>query len=327
MERSRFYEPLAAKNPLRGNMVPVHDPALTRAADGSWRIYDTDIPFLRSEHFLEQRCSGDLLEWHGCGYVFAQLPAWICTGYPEVKDLWAPDVSYFNGSYHLYYAVSVLGSQHSAIGLATNTTLDERDPRYRWVDHGPVITSRPGDDFNAIDANVFVETGTKPHVWLNYGSYWRGIFQQELDPATGKLLAGAPRYHLAEQPTDRQGSVEGASMVAHDGWYYLFASAGFCCLMPIERDTYQQIVGRSRSPHGPFVDQQGDALLKGGGTVLLSTDRNWLAPGGGSVWQSSDGQQTLLTFHALHQSQNGALDLWIERVLWNEDWTMLQPLP
>lgn len=326
MERSRFFTPLPAEDPLRGNMVPVHDPALMRAADGTWRIYDTDLPFLHSEHFLEQRCSRDLTEWHGCGYVFADLPAWVRAKYPEVKDLWAPDISYFNGLYHLYYAVSVLGSQHSAIGLATNVTLDERDPRYGWVDQGPVIASKPGGDFNAIDANVFIESGAEPHIWLNYGSYWRGIFQQELDPATGKLLPGARRYHLAEQPTNRNGSVEGASMIAHGGWYYLFASVGYCCLIPIERDNYQQIVGRSRSPHGPFVDEKRNPLLKGAGTVLLTTDPNWLAPGGGSAWQSPDGEQTLLTFHALHQSQNGALYLWIERVLWKEDWPVIRPI-
>lgn len=328
MERSRWFTPLPADNPLRGNVVPVHDPSLTQAEDGTYRLYDTDIPFLKSEHFLEQRCSRDLVQWHGCGYVFDTLPGWVRTAFPEVPDLWAPDISFFNGEYHLYYAVSVLGSQHSAIGLATNATLDERSPRYRWVDRGLILSSGPGDDFNAIDPNVTIEklAGGKTHVWLNYGSYWRGIFQRELDPHTGTLLPGGRRYHLAEQPTDQNGSVEGASLLAHGGWYYLFASVGYCCLMPIERDTYQQVVGRSRSVHGPFVDEGGRSLAKGGGTVLLTSDGNWLAPGGGSVWASPDGQQALIAFHALHRSQNGAMDFWLEKVRWVEDWPVLEPL-
>ena len=329
MEPSRFFHPLPATDPLRGNMVPVHDPSLIRAEDGSFRVYDTDIPFLRSPHFLEQRCSRDLQEWHGCGYVFPMLPGWVSAGFPEVKDLWAPDISFFNGKYHLYYAASTLGSQHSGIGLATNATLDERRPGYHWVDHGPVVTSKAGDDFNAIDPNVTIEpvAGGQSRVWLNYGSYWRGVFQQELDPGTGKLLPGSRRYHLAEQPTDRNGSVEGSSLVEHNGWYYLFASVGYCCLMPIERDTYQEVVGRSRSVHGPFADEQGRSLLGGGGTVLLTSDGPWLAPGGGSVWQSAGGRESLLAFHALHRSQNGALDLWVVRIRWVDDWPVLDPLP
>ncbi len=329
MRLSSLFRPLPAADPLHGNMVPLHDPSLIRAEDGSYRVYGTDIPFLQSPHFLEQRCSRDLLEWHGCGYVFPSLPGWVRSGFPEVEGLWAPDISLFNGEYHLYYAASTLGSQHSGIGLATNATLDERRPDYRWVDHGLVITSKKGDDFNAIDPNITIEpvAGGRSRVWLNYGSYWHGIFQLELDPRTGKLLPDGKRYHLAEQPTDRNGSVEGSSLVKHNGWYYLFASAGYCCLIPIERDTYQQVVGRSRSVHGPFVDEHGQPLLRGGGTVLLTSDDRWLAPGGGAVWQDAEGKQSLIAFHALHQSQNGALDLWVERIRWAGDWPVLEPLP
>lgn len=329
LQRCRFCRPLPATDPLRGNVVPVHDPSLVRAEDGSYRVYSTDIPFLRSPNFLEQRCSRDLLEWHGCGYVFPSLPSWVRAGFPEVEGLWAPDLSFFNGKYHLYYAASTLGSQHSGIGLATNTTLDGDRPGYHWADHGPVITSEAGDDFNAIDPNVTIEPvpGGKPRVWLNYGSYWHGIFQQELDSRTGKLLAGGKRYHLAEQPADRNGSVEGSSLVRHNGWYYLFASVGYCCLMPIERDTYQQIVGRSRSVHGPFVDEHGQPLLRGGGTVLLTSDDRWLAPGGGAVWQDADGKGSLIAFHALHRPENGAMHLWVERICWAGDWPLLAPLP
>lgn len=311
-------------------MVPVHDPSLIRRTDGTYMIFDTDIPFLLPEHFIEQRCSTDLLSWHGCGYVFDQVPLWVRRDYPEVTGLWAPDISYFHGLYHLYYAASVLNSQHSAIGLATNVTLDPRDPRNHWVDRGKVIVSENGGSFNAIDANIFIEPAGRngePRVWLNYGSFWKGIFQQELDPATGKLLAGSGVVHLAEQPVSRRGAVEGAAMIEHHGWFYLFASVGLCCDIPIEHDTYQEIVGRARSPQGPFTAEDGGALLRGGGTVLLSGDANWIGPGGASLWQDKAADQTLVTFHALHRRQNGALDLWVERVLWKDDWPVLQPLP
>ena len=332
MDLSTAYTALPASDPLQGDIVPVHDPSIMRRADGSYIAFSTDLPFLHSSHFLAERCSADLLTWSNCGYVFDTMPAWATASYPEAQGIWAPDISWFGGAYHLYYSVSSLGSQHSAIAVATNPTLDPADPRYRWTDQGAVLTSSTGADFNAIDPNVFVDSsvgasGGQPRVWLNYGSFWGGIYQQELDPATGRLLPGATRYHLAQQPPARNGAIEGAAMVAHNGWYYLFASVGVCCNIPIDQDTYQQIAGRSRSVHGPFIAEDGGSLLQGGGTVLATSDQNWLAPGGGSLWQSPDGQQTLLTFHALQRSQNGALDLWVVGVNWRDDWPVLEPLP
>jgi arabinan endo-1,5-alpha-L-arabinosidase len=316
---------------MLGDMAPVHDPSIMRRADGSYIVYTTDLPFLNSPHFIAQRCSADLVTWAPCGYVFDTMPAWVTAQFPDAVGIWAPDISFFGGSYHLYYSVSTLGSQHSALGVATNVTLDPADPRYKWVDGGEVLASSAGADFNAIDPNVLVDSGSasthgQKHVWLSYGSFWGGIYQQELDPSTGQLLPGSTRYNLATQPASLNNAIEGAAMVAHNGWYYLFASIGICCSIPIEQDTYRQILGRSRSVHGPFLAQDGKDMLQGGGTVLLTSDENWLAPGGGSLWQSADGSQTLLTFHALQRSQNGALDLWVEQVTWQNDWPVLQPL-
>ncbi len=324
MDRAQGYQPLTPENPLGGNVVPVHDPAMTRRPDGMYMVWSTDVLFMRGAGFIEQRCSKDLAEWHGCGYVFEGLPDWVHERYPSSRGVWAPDVSYFGGLYHLYYAVSTLGSQHSAIGMATNTTLDAGVPGYGWKDEGVVLQSEPGDDFNAIDPNVVVATGKdgRQEAWLQYGSYWSGIYQQELDPGTGRLV-GDKRYHLAQQPTDRRGALEGSAILAHGGWYYLFASVGLCCERSIDDDTYQEIVGRSHNIHGPFKDQKGKKLLQGGGTVLLSGDEHWAGPGGGSPWQDAD--TTLFTFHALKRSEDGAMNLWVEHVRWADDWPLLEP--
>jgi arabinan endo-1,5-alpha-L-arabinosidase len=68
-------------------------------------------------------------------------PAWIHEASSKTKDLWAPDISYFAGKYHLYYAYSTFGSNSSGIALATNDTLDSQSPRYHWQDDGLVLKS------------------------------------------------------------------------------------------------------------------------------------------------------------------------------------------
>ena len=68
------------------------------------------------------------------------------------------------------------------------------------------------------------------------------------------------------------GRREGTSVVYHHGYYCLFAASGNCCARP--NTGYEEIVGRSKSPLGPFVDQLGVPLMQGGGTVVLATNGN-----------------------------------------------------
>ena len=93
------------------------------------------------------RCSDDLHAWKRCGEVFPAIPQWIQEMSPKTTELWAPDISYFDGLYHLYYAFSAFGKNTSGIALATNETLDRGSAKYKWVDHGLVIRSFVEDDF------------------------------------------------------------------------------------------------------------------------------------------------------------------------------------
>jgi arabinan endo-1,5-alpha-L-arabinosidase len=143
-------------------------------------------------------CSTDRVEWNSCGYVFGQIPRWVSLQVPGVVGLWAPDISYFNGLYHVSYAGSTFASSTSMIGLATNTTLDQTDSNYRWIDQGEVLSSISSDDFNTIGPNILVDTDGS--VWLTYESFWSGIKQQQIDPNTGLLASNPIVYSLASRP-------------------------------------------------------------------------------------------------------------------------------
>ena len=99
--------------PVTGD-VTVHDPTMIRLADGEYVVYST-------HNGLEARTSWDRVHFTRDGSAFPTTPAWWTT-YSSGSDPWAPDVSYHDGRYLLYYAVSSFGSNHSAIGLATSRT-------------------------------------------------------------------------------------------------------------------------------------------------------------------------------------------------------------
>ena len=206
-------ETVLVADPAVGAIAPVHDPSIF-LLNGTFYLFSSDPVNAKQGTYLTIRCSKDKRDWKICGEAFTAIPAWIRSEVPEAQVLWAPDISYFNGVFHLYYAASTAGSQNSVIGLATNTTLDAADPNYRWIDRGKVLASHAGDDFNAIDPNLSVDSDQR--VWLTYGSYWSGIKQREIDGATGLLLESNPvRNDLATRTGTADGAIEGASIVHH----------------------------------------------------------------------------------------------------------------
>jgi arabinan endo-1,5-alpha-L-arabinosidase len=315
---SEATDPLLAYT-LTGDTQPLHDPSIIRQGS-TYYAFTTDVIGLPPSNYLPIRCSQNKVQWTACGSIFpAAMPAWVVAKVPGIIGLWAPDISYFNGLYHVYYAGSTLGSQQSVIGLVTNTTLDPADPAYKWIDQGEVLESSLGDDFNAIDPNIFIDTDGS--TWMTYGSYWSGIKQRQIDPSTGMLLASNPtRYNLATRPGVPNNPIEGASLVHHGNYYYLFVSIDYCCNQNVASDNYKEAVGRSTSPHGPFTDEEGTSMMNGGGTVLLESDASWSGTGGGTAYLDSGSGDSLIVFHALNLNQNGAMVMWIKNLDWTGDW-------
>ena len=171
-----FGQALAQTPPLRGYLA-AHDPSTITQCKGRYYIFWTGQGIL-------SKSSADKVFWTTGPAVFINPPAWTTNAVPGFTGLfWAPDLLYFNNSYHLYYAVSTFGSQVSAIGLVTNPTLDPSDPSYNWTDHGSVITSTNGSPYNTIDPSFTWDNSG--NLWMAFGSYWNGIYLVQLNPSSG----------------------------------------------------------------------------------------------------------------------------------------------
>ncbi len=306
---------------LTGAITPVRDPSIIRQGN-NYYAFSTDAGAPGPGN-LPILCSSDHVAWTTCGHVFGQIPAWVTAKVPGIGGLWAPDISYFNGLYHVYYAGSTFASNTSVIGLATNTTLDATDPAYQWVDQGEVLGSVSTDDFNAIDPTILADTDGS--VWLTYGSYWSGIKQQQIDPTTGYLLASNPtQYSLAYRPGVQYDPIEGSSLVHKGNYYYLFVSFDNCCAADPYQDTYRIMVGRGATPQGPFTDMNGTDMMQGGGTQLLAgNDTTWNGPGGETAYLDSQNGD-LIAFHAI-QLPDGAAYLFVNSLTWPNNWPQIQP--
>jgi len=302
---------------LEGDISPIHDPAIIREGN-TYYVFATNrfqgklVPIF---------CSQDLLHWKFCGHVFDAVPEWALKEIPGARGIWAPDVSFVDGKYVLYYAVSTFGSNHSVIGLITNKTLNSTSPDYRWVDEGLVIGSTRTDDWNAIDPNLIVEANGSR--WLAMGSFWGGIKMRRLDPATGKLSEKDPTlYSLASRRPLEPTAIEAPYIVKHDKHYYLFVSFDYCCRG--KESTYKIMVGRSNKIFGPYLDRDNKPMMAGGGTLLLSGSSSWAGPGGQSILL--DKKSDLLVFHS-YNSTTGRPALQISTIVWEDGWPRVAPLP
>lgn len=301
---------------LQGDIRNVHDPSILKAGD-TYYLFSTRAG-------ISVRCSTDLIRWTLCGDVFAHLPLWGVQDVAGLRGLWAPDISYFNGRYHLYYSVSTFGSNRSSVGLTTNETLDPKSEKYRWVDQGRVISSYPADDWNAIDPNLVIDDAGQP--WLSFGSFWSGIKLRKIDPSTGKLdRQDETLYSLASRPriTGQPGAIEAPFIVQRSGYYYLFVSFDFCCRG--KDSTYNIRVGRSRRVTGPYIDRAGIDMREGGGTLLVSSEARWRGPGHCAVLHEQDGDK--LIYHAYDADFRGISTLRISPLAWDaEGWpTLIKP--
>jgi arabinan endo-1,5-alpha-L-arabinosidase len=284
-------------------VLHVRDPSIV-VADGRHYVFSTGkgIRILVSE---------DLARWRDVGHVFSRVPGWAAKAAPG-QDIWAPDISRIGDRWHIYYSVSVVGTNRSFIGLAVNKTLDPEAQGHRWEDRGLVLESRPGrDDWNALNPHVATDGEGRP--WLFWGSFWSGIKAAPIDPASGMLAQPVRMVDIARRrPTN---AIDAPFVVRRGEWFYLFVS--FDHTGRGAASDYKTMVGRSKALLGPYVDRSGRRLLDGGGTLLAASHGRWRGPGNSSVIETERGW--LLVHHVNDAEKGGADRLQLRPLLWQAD--------
>ncbi|GGM75026.1 extracellular endo-alpha-(1-_5)-L-arabinanase 1 [Dyadobacter beijingensis] len=309
---------LRAQDSLQTN-IPVHDPVIIREG-GVYYVFATG-------RGIAVWSSKNMQTWKKERPVFSTPPEWAVKAVPGFKGhIWAPDISHYDGLYHLYYSISTFGKNRSAIGLATNQTLDPASPGYHWTDHGPVVESIPGrDEWNAIDPNLIIDGQQQP--WLAFGSFWNGIKMVKLapdarhiaQPQTWFTLASVPRTRPGSDSTAGNGAIEAPFIFKKFDYFYLFASYDYCCRG--EKSTYKMRVGRSKTLTGPYLDRDGKPMTQGGGTLLLEGNADWHGVGHNAVY-TFDGVDYLI-FHGYDAKDKGRSRLRVEQLDWQDAWPVL----
>jgi len=297
---------------------------MAKGEDGKYYIFATGMG-------VQVLSSEDRKTWKREASVLPSAPEWATKAVRGYRGhTWAPDISYHNGLWYLYYSCSTFGKNTSAIGLAVNKTLDPSSPDFGWVDRGLVIASRRHQNcWNAIDPNLIMDKKGNP--WLAFGSFWDGIqiVPLESDMQTPKqeprTIARRFNHHytLKEMNDPRVYTIEGKDtieaadnaveapfIIRRGKYFYLFVSQDYCCRG--QNSTYRTVYGRSKSIAGPYVDQEGKKLEEGGGTLLYGPDENYFGVGHNAAYEW-DGQWWFVS-HAYEKKSGGRAKLFLREL-------------
>lgn len=281
--------------------------ASTRTLSGDTGVHDPAYIVENGTTWVFSTGQGIQVLWSSNGtafnrgtQIFATEPSWWSQYVPNHTklDVWAPDIYYYNGKYYLYYSISSFGTNTSAIGLVTCTSIAKGD----WVDQGMVLRSTSSSTYNAIDPNLFADKNG--NLFMSFGSWFAGIYITAIDKSTMKPTGNS--YRVAT----KSGGIEGSSVIYKDGYYYLFVSIGTCCQGT--SSTYKVAVGRSTSVFGPYYAKDGTSMLDGGATVIDSGNSSWVGPGGQDVPSTN-----LIVRHAYSAADNGNPKLLISDLYWD----------
>lgn len=302
--------------------IRVHDPVMIKQGD-TYYLFSTGWG-------ISVFSSPDMQNWKEEKPVFSEPPEWTQKIVPGFRGhIWAPDISYYNGKYYLYYSISAFGKNTSAIGVATNVTLNPSDSTFKWEDQGMVIQSVPNRDlWNAIDPNIIADKEGYP--WMAFGSFWEGLKLVKLipnrtaisDPQEWYTIAKRTRTHFTDDKDPGDAALEAPFIFKKDSMYYLFVSWDYCCRG--ENSTYKVVVGRAKKVTGPYLDKDGKSMAEGGGSLVTEGDENWAGVGHNSVY-TFDGKD-YLAFHGYDKNDNGTPKLRIEELGWEGGWPVVKSI-
>ncbi|MFP5206929.1 MAG: family 43 glycosylhydrolase [Acidobacteriota bacterium] len=223
----------------------------------------------------------------------------------------APDVIKIGDRYYVAYAVGgggMSGGHASNVQVMWTKTLDPNSPNFKFHDVGVVASSDGVEDCDAIDPSFLYAKG---RLWLSYGTYFGFIRVVELDPKTGKRIAGNQAVNAAID-------MEATDLLYRDGWYYLLGTHGTCC--DGANSTYNIRVGRSRNPTGPYVDNMGIPLLKGGGKLVAAASGKHIGLGHFGLMDLGDDVQKFSMHYEADLDRGGRSVLDIRPLLWKDGW-------
>lgn len=267
----------------------IHDPSTVAYDNGKYYVYGTGNGGLVSD-------DGGWT-WHG--------------GVSRTGGGVAADIIKIGDRFYVAYAAGgggMSGGHASNVHVMWTKTLNPNSPEFGFHDDTVVARSNGVEDADAIDPGFLYQNG---QLWISYGTYFGFIRVVQLDPKTGHALP-------TSKPVDVAIDMEATDLIYKDGWYYLLGTHGTCC--DGANSTYNIRVGRSRKVTGPYVDNMGIPLLKGGGKLVAASSGRHIGLGHFGRMVLGDDVEKFSCHYEADLDRSGRSVLDIRPLLWKDGW-------
>lgn len=272
----------------------------------------TGAPYIHDPSTI-QFCDGKYYTFGTGGGGLISVDGWVWEG-GAVRPGGgaAPDAIRIGDRYLVGYSATGggLGGGHAGRVLTMwNRTLDPSSPDFAFTEPVEVAHSEVDEDCDAIDVGFLMDPSGR--LFCTYGTYFGNIRMVELDPATGGRLPGNRAVDVAID-------CEASTMMYRDGWYYLLGTHGTCC--DGVNSTYNIVCGRSRSPFGPFLDNVGRDMRKGGGKMVVAAEERRFGAGHFGRFIVEPGVEKMSFHFEADLDRSGRSVLAVRPILWKDGW-------
>lgn len=293
-----------AVNPILKGFNP--DPSVVRVNDDYYIATSTFewFPGVQIHH------STDLIHWKLIARPLNRLSQLDLIGVPDSCGVWAPCLSYNQGTFYLVY--SNVKSFDGSWKDTPNYLITTDNIQGEWSD--PVFLNASGFDGSLFHDNDGRKWYLSMLIDHRKGKFFGGIIMQEYHPIQKRLVG--PVYHIFEGT--ELGFTEGPHLYQIDNFYYLITAEGgteYGHAISIARA--KDITGPYEiHPHNPIMSTKDDP------------DHELQKTGHGDLFQTQDGRwyTTFLTGRPLTKRGRCTLgrESAIQEIVWKSGWPYLK---
>lgn len=219
-------------NPVITGFFP--DPSVVRVGEDYYCVNSTFeyFPGIIISH------SKDLIHWKQIGHVFSNTDSLDLTKFWDGMGIWAPDISYYNGEFYVFYCTVQLKKDRS-YNVRGNYMVKSKSINGPWSK--PVQLTDNGND-----PSHFVDENGDHYMLFAAGiPQGNGTKIVKLNKECTKVVEG-PFWIETE---GKKAAPEGPHLIKKDGYYYLTMAASGGLF-----NGHHMLVARSKNIYGPYVN-------------------------------------------------------------------------